>query len=559
MSRGLDLAARAGAPRARRSRAARRSRGRPASASAARGAGARARRDPLAARGAGRRSRLVAATAAGVVGAGYWAARPRRASPWSRWRCAAPRAVPPQEILDGLRHRPGHQSLAARSRARCAARLEALPESGAPTSCASCPTGWRSWWRSAGPSRSCTRAGCTGSTRRAACSARRRRAVATEVPVISGLSEDELATMRTGARPAGARRPSRSSGRCCAPGSALAAEISEIDMSRPEGPVLYTVDGVEVRLGARGLGRAPRPGSRACWPRSRAAGRAGQRDRSALPRPGGPQDRGDGEEAQWPEPEVRQVDRRAGRRDDQDLRVIAEPVAGRRPRHHRRRASSPSRGLRKGVVVNIDSTVEAIKQAVAEAEQMAGVEIAAVLAGVAGGHIRGINSRGVVAVSGKHREVSQADVERALEAARAINLPQDREIIHVLPQTFVVDDQDGVQRAARHVGRAARGRGAPRHRRRHLGAERGPQRQPRRASPCRTSCWSRSPPRRRCCSADEKELGRRPDRHRRRHHRRGALPRRRRLAHRASCRSAATTSPTTSRWACARRRRTRRS
>jgi cell division protein FtsA len=106
---------------------------------------------------------------------------------------------------------------------------------------------------------------------------------------------------------------------------------------------------------------------------------------------------------------------------------------------------SPSRGLRKGVVVNIDSTVESIKQAVGEAEEMAGVEIASVIAGVAGGHIRGINSRGVVAVSGKHREVSQADIDRALDAARAINLPQDREIIHVLPQTFIVDDQDGVK------------------------------------------------------------------------------------------------------------------
>lgn len=107
--------------------------------------------------------------------------------------------------------------------------------------------------------------------------------------------------------------------------------------------------------------------------------------------------------------------------------------------------TSPSRGLRKGVVVNIDSTVESIKQAVADAEEMAGVEIANVIAGVAGGHIRGANSRGVVAVSGKHREVSAADVERALDAARAINLPQDREIIHALPQTYVVDDQDGVK------------------------------------------------------------------------------------------------------------------
>jgi cell division protein FtsA len=107
--------------------------------------------------------------------------------------------------------------------------------------------------------------------------------------------------------------------------------------------------------------------------------------------------------------------------------------------------AAASRGLRKGVVVNIDSTVEAIKHAVAEAEQAAGVEVAAVYAGVAGGHIRGMNSRGVVAVAGKDREVSPADVARAVEAARALNLPQDREVIHVLPQTFAVDDQDGVR------------------------------------------------------------------------------------------------------------------
>src|SRR5262249_23634799 len=92
--------------------------------------------------------------------------------------------------------------------------------------------------------------------------------------------------------------------------------------------------------------------------------------------------------------------------------------------------TAPSRGLRRGVVVNIESTVEAIKQAVAEAEQMAGVEVAGVYAGVAGGHIKSLNSRGVVAVSGKDREVSAADVDRVIEAARAISLPQDREIIH---------------------------------------------------------------------------------------------------------------------------------
>jgi cell division protein FtsA len=123
--------------------------------------------------------------------------------------------------------------------------------------------------------------------------------------------------------------------------------------------------------------------------------------------------------------------------------VIAEPAAS--TLHVIGVGVNPSRGLRKGVVVNIDSTVEAIKQAVAEAEQMAGREISSVLVGIAGGHIRGINSRGVVAVSGKHREVSQHDIDRALDAARGINLPADREIIHALPQTFIVDDQDGVK------------------------------------------------------------------------------------------------------------------
>ena len=124
--------------------------------------------------------------------------------------------------------------------------------------------------------------------------------------------------------------------------------------------------------------------------------------------------------------------------------MIAEPVTGGGV-HVVGVGTAPSRGLRRGVVVNIDFTVEAIKQAVSEAEQMAGVEVSGVYAGVAGGHVRGLNSRGVVAVSGRDREVSEQDVDRVVEAARAINLPQDREIIHVLPQTFVVDDQDGVR------------------------------------------------------------------------------------------------------------------
>ncbi|NOY52461.1 MAG: cell division protein FtsA [Deltaproteobacteria bacterium] len=105
--------------------------------------------------------------------------------------------------------------------------------------------------------------------------------------------------------------------------------------------------------------------------------------------------------------------------------------------------TSPSKGLRKGVVVNIDSTVETIKRAVEEAELMAGTEINSVYAGIAGGHIKGLNSRGVVAV--KDREVSRGDVARVIDAARAISIPLDREVLHVFPQEYIVDDQDGIK------------------------------------------------------------------------------------------------------------------
>lgn len=103
----------------------------------------------------------------------------------------------------------------------------------------------------------------------------------------------------------------------------------------------------------------------------------------------------------------------------------------------------PSKGLRKGVVINIDSTVQSIEKAIEEAELMAGCEIHSVYAGIAGGHIRGFNSHGVVAV--QDREVKKADLDRVLDAARAVAIPMDREIMHVLPQEFVVDDQDGVR------------------------------------------------------------------------------------------------------------------
>ena len=103
----------------------------------------------------------------------------------------------------------------------------------------------------------------------------------------------------------------------------------------------------------------------------------------------------------------------------------------------------PSVGLRKGVVVNIERTVESIKRAVEEAELMAGCEISSVYAGIAGGHIKGFNSHGVIAV--KNREVGPADVERVIEAARAVAIPMDREVIHTIAQEFIVDDQDGIQ------------------------------------------------------------------------------------------------------------------
>jgi cell division protein FtsA len=106
---------------------------------------------------------------------------------------------------------------------------------------------------------------------------------------------------------------------------------------------------------------------------------------------------------------------------------------------------SPSRGLRKGVVVNIESTVNSVATAIEKAELMAGIEVKSVFAGIAGGHIEGINSRGVVAVSSRNREISELEVERVIDAAKAIALPMEREVIHVIPQEFVIDNQDGIK------------------------------------------------------------------------------------------------------------------
>ncbi len=106
---------------------------------------------------------------------------------------------------------------------------------------------------------------------------------------------------------------------------------------------------------------------------------------------------------------------------------------------------SPSRGLRKGVVVNIESTVQSVATAIEKAELMAGIEVKSVFAGIAGGHIEGINSRGVVAVATRSKEITPEEVERVVDAAKALALPMEREVIHVLPQEFIVDNQDGIK------------------------------------------------------------------------------------------------------------------
>jgi cell division protein FtsA len=107
--------------------------------------------------------------------------------------------------------------------------------------------------------------------------------------------------------------------------------------------------------------------------------------------------------------------------------------------------TSRSEGLRRGVVVNLEKTVVSISRAVEEAELMAGVEVRNVVAGIAGDHIRSINSHGVIAVSRGGVEVTKADITRVIDAAKAVAIPMDREILHILPQEFTVDDQHGIK------------------------------------------------------------------------------------------------------------------
>jgi cell division protein FtsA len=103
-----------------------------------------------------------------------------------------------------------------------------------------------------------------------------------------------------------------------------------------------------------------------------------------------------------------------------------------------------SRGIKRGVVVNLEAAVETIKKAIEEAELMAGIEIDSVHLALSGPHAKGFNSRGVIAVAGKNREITRDDVRRAIDAAKNVALPNGREILHVLPQDFVVDEQDGI-------------------------------------------------------------------------------------------------------------------
>ena len=105
--------------------------------------------------------------------------------------------------------------------------------------------------------------------------------------------------------------------------------------------------------------------------------------------------------------------------------------------------SHPSKGLKKGVVVNIESTVQSIQKAVEEAELMAGCDIHSVYTGIAGSHVRSLNSHGIVAI--RDNEVSESDVERVIDAARAVAIPADQKILHILPQEFLIDNQDGIR------------------------------------------------------------------------------------------------------------------
>jgi len=108
------------------------------------------------------------------------------------------------------------------------------------------------------------------------------------------------------------------------------------------------------------------------------------------------------------------------------------------------KGTSPMKGTRRGNIINLDQAIDAVKKAVDEAEVMAGLQIESAYVGVAGDHIRSVNSRGVVSVMGKHKEIAREDIDRVIEASKSINVPAELELLHVVPRQFVVDGQDGI-------------------------------------------------------------------------------------------------------------------
>lgn len=127
--------------------------------------------------------------------------------------------------------------------------------------------------------------------------------------------------------------------------------------------------------------------------------------------------------------------------------IVAAPVLDAGPNDNKLEiigiGSHPAKGMKKGVVVNIESTVQSIQRAVEEAELMAGCQIHSVFAGIAGSHIRSLNSHGTVAI--RDKEVTQGDVDRVLDAARAVHFPGDQQLLHVLPQEYIIDNQEGIR------------------------------------------------------------------------------------------------------------------
>jgi cell division protein FtsA len=127
--------------------------------------------------------------------------------------------------------------------------------------------------------------------------------------------------------------------------------------------------------------------------------------------------------------------------------IVAAPVLDAGPSDNKLEiigiGTHPARGMKKGVVVNIESTVQSIQRAVEEAELMAGCQIHSVYAGIAGSHIRSLNSHGTVAI--RDKEVTQGDVERVLDAAKAVHFPGDQQLLHVMPQEYIIDNQEGIR------------------------------------------------------------------------------------------------------------------